>query len=226
MVSGTMNAIYRISIGEEKDGRCAELTKILDPLGWGPVKRWEAASPADLHGSFMQYLNSYSRALTYAHTQIWRRMLEEGLDYVLVLEDNIRLSVDMVLRLSEFMSTISSMDPLWDAVFLNASESTTPPYTWVRATDQCMSGAYVLSRRGAGFLCDTFPTTDTLYMADWMTQVLQRRQHSFTFFPWLAIMDLGMPTTFPRFTRENEILIMEKVKRLLKDVGVSTSTYL
>jgi hypothetical protein len=53
-------------------------------------------------------------------------------------------------------------------------------------------------------------------MADWMTQVLQRRQHSFTFFPWLAIMDLGMPTTFPRFTRENEILIMYKVKRLLK----------
>jgi len=38
-------------------------------------------------------------------------------------------------------------------------------------------------------------------------------------------MDLQLPTTFPRFTKENEELIMEKVHRLLKGADLSIEAY-
>lgn len=218
-------AIFMISTGDAKKQRREELTRFLEPLHWGPVQHWEAASPADLHGFYIHYLNSYCRSLTYAHTQLWRHMLDHNMDYILVLEDNVRLSKNLIPRVSEFLSNLPQFDSLWDAVFLNVSESVSPPYVWMQAMDQCMSGAYVLSRRGAEFLCETFPSTTQLFMADWMTQMLQRRKHSYTYFPWLAVMDLQLPTTFPRFTKENEELIMEKVHRLLKGADLSIEAY-
>jgi len=219
--------VYWVTIPEDPPSkRMEELSSVVDGFGCGPVELWSAADPGSIHGQFADYLNSYSKALTYAHHQIWTTVVEKNLDYVLVLEDNIRIHKESVADVKEFLHHhIVSLDPEWDAVFLNASERVTPSGEWVKANNQCLSGAYVLSKRGAEFLINSFPKQNTMYMADWMTQVLQQRQHSYTRFPWPVIMDLDLPTSFPRFEKDQEKPIMEKVSKLLKESNLTISDY-
>jgi hypothetical protein len=107
----------------------------------------------------------------------------------------------------------------WDAIFLNASESESKTFTWVKANEQYLTGAYIVSRRCLYYLLETF--RNKIYAADYMTTTLQKMGYSYTYFPWLVIQD-GLESTIGSGVVEDH----EKVKRCLKDIDYSLSNYI
>lgn len=146
--------------------------------------RWNASTPFDVTDRFSGYLNWGQRACGQSHVNVWRTILENDLEYALVLEDDAMFHNDWVDRLASFDI---SADLEWDAIFLNASEPMDPEYTWSVCQEQYLTGAYIISKRGAQWLLSTF--ADEFASSDWMTTRLQTRGHSYSYFPWLVIQE-------------------------------------
>ncbi len=183
--------------------------------------RWEAASPADLGSySYANYLSPAQRACAKSHCDLWAHQVSNKIPVMMVFEDDAVLRNDFWKILLEKLETINVDDPEWDCLLLNAGEETSPKETWVHAKGQCLTACYILSLRGATELLRI--SRSTLYASDWMTQILQRRGHSYTYFPWLVIQEenessiRGVKTT-PQW---------QKVVRLLTAAGLSLENYM
>jgi hypothetical protein len=82
-----------------------------------------------------------------------------------------------------------------------------------------MTGAYIIRKKAIEYILGTH--TAMYYCIDWMTQILQARGHSYTYFPWLAIQEGstsdiqgGAPTAD-----------FQKVRRLLSWAGYPLANY-
>jgi hypothetical protein len=89
---------------------------------------------------------------------------------------------------------------------------------WSRVKGQYCTTAYIISRKGASFLVDTF--SETMLQSDHMLQRLQEREHSYGYFPWLAIPQV-IPSDIIRINKikndfNNETCI-RKTDRYLED---------
>lgn len=182
------------------------------------VTRWEAATPATL-GSFnyAHYLSPGQRGCAKSHCDLWKYQAENKIPLMMIFEDDAVLCKDFWQVLQPKLIMIQTEDPEWDMLLLNASEA--HGTSWHSAKNQCMTACYILSLRGAEELYRM--SQQTLYASDWMTQMLQNRNHSYTFFPWLVIQD------------ENDSIIRnakntadwEKVKRLLASANFGLENY-
>jgi GR25 family glycosyltransferase involved in LPS biosynthesis len=181
---------------------------------------WEAATPETLGAlPYAHYINNGQRACAKSHYDLWVYQVEKHLPCVLIFEDDAVLRHDFCKVLDEKLALIDSHDPKWDMLLLNASEETEPLESWVHANNQCLTAGYVLSLRGAEELVRIGKST--LYASDWMTQMLQRRNHSYTFFPWLVIQD-GKDSLIRGNVPTAE---WEKVVRLLSAAKYELSNY-
>ena len=147
-------------------------------------ERWIASVPCDVSDHFASYLNWGQKACGQSHINVWRTVLERGLEYALILEDDAMFHVDWVERLREL--DLNS-DSEWDAVFLNASEPMEPQNKWSVCSEQYLTGAYIISRRGIEWILSNF--AGEFASSDWMTSRLQTRGHSYCYFPWLVIQE-------------------------------------
>ncbi len=170
------------------DFRWPRMSHRLNSLGID-CERWIATTPDKVVDKFASYLNGGQRACGQSHINIWRTIIERDLEYALILEDDAMFVNDWRKKL-ELLNEID--DPDWDAVFLNASEPIVPENMWVVVREQYLTGAYIISRRGAQCLLDWF--ANEFAASDWMTTRLQTRGHSYSFFPWLVIQE-GMEST-------------------------------
>lgn len=137
----------------------------------------------------------------------------------MVFEDDALFRRDFWKILTPKIETIDVTDPAWDLILLNASEETNPLESWCLTQDQCMTAGYLLSLRGAEELVRM--AAGTLYASDLMTQILQRRGHTYTYFPWLVIQELGDSAI--RGTKNAPD--WEKATRLLGKAGFDLSHY-
>ena len=158
------------------------------------VKRWYACTPPDVTDTFSDSLSAVQKACAQSHVNIWKHIVAKGLPYALILEDDACFDRNWLLRLQEFID--SRRDSEWEGIFLNASEPVEPAFTWVEAREHVLAAGYILSLKGAKTILETFK--DRFYASDWMTLVLQRRGHCYTYFPWLVIQEgedsqLGSP---------------------------------
>ncbi len=170
------------------DVRWPRMSARLDGLGI-ECQRWNASTPDTIVDRFAEYLNGGQRACGQSHVNVWRTIIGRGLEYALILEDDAMFVNDWREKLDQ-LSGVD--DPEWDAVFLNASEPITPEDTWTVVREQYLTGAYIISRRGAQCLLDWY--ANEFASSDWMTSRLQTRGHSYSYFPWLVIQE-GLDST-------------------------------
>jgi GR25 family glycosyltransferase involved in LPS biosynthesis len=169
---------------------------------------FDACEPTDVRGTFDAHLSPTQRACTYSHLQVMRRLLESGAEAALILEDDILFRSDWLSIVNTKCRLLETEDPQWDAVFLNVSEPYDVLEQWHVARRQCLAGAYILRKSAAEWILSRSAKYDCI---DWMTQLLQERGHSYTYYPWLAIQQ-GEDT----FNGTNVSADWEKVKRCLK----------
>jgi|688.fasta_scaffold131282_2 GR25 family glycosyltransferase involved in LPS biosynthesis len=170
------------------DSRWPRMSARLGALGI-ECERWIASTPDQVVDRFAGYLNGGQRACGQSHVNVWRMIVERGLEYALILEDDAMFANDWREKL-DLLSGVD--DPEWDAVFLNASEPIIPEDTWVVAREQYLTGAYIISQRGAQCLLEWY--ANEFASSDWMTSRLQTRGHSYSYFPWLVIQE-GLDST-------------------------------
>ena len=176
------------------------------------VTRWKAHTPDNLTDRFADYMGGGAKACAQTHIDIWRHIVGQRLPYALILEDDARFDVDWRAKLNTFTATD------WRAIFLNASESIDPPHSWVRVTEQYLTGGYLLSATGAEILLDKF--RDCFCASDWMTSRLQLSEPCYSYFPWLIVQEHEDSTISTNFTKDRE-----KMESLLEQAGYPLCNY-
>ncbi len=171
-----------------------------------PCTRWKAYLPDELYEDFAPHMNKYQKACAQSHVTLWREMLRRDLEYAFIMEDHILFSKDW----KENLDALQELnDPDWDLVLLNASEALETENAWLPCKEQWLTGAYVVSKKGARWMLNNFPEK---WEADWMTWCLQNQGHSYAYFPWPVIQE-GKDSTTGSDVEANR----GKVLRLLGD---------
>lgn len=181
------------------------------------VTRWIASIPDTLTDKFHDYLSPGERACAQSHIRIWRHMLENKIEYALILEDDARFDKNWRTKLGEFQID----DPYWDMLLLNASEPVDPTFIWMDVQEQYLTAGYILSIRGAVRLLQWFE--GNFASSDWMTSRLQQNNHSYCYFPWLIIQE-GLDSTLKK-EGETHDADHAKVVRCLGEIGYDLSNY-
>jgi len=182
------------------------------------VTRWNASTPNTLTDTFYYYLNAGQRACAQSHINIWRHILENKLQYSLILEDDAMFDKRWKEKLSEINDIINN-DNNWEGIFLNVSEPIYPQNTWMTVEEQYLTGAYILSYNGAKQLLELFK--NEYGSSDWMTSRLQKYGHSYSYFPWLVIQE-GCESTIGSGYEEDH----KKVVRCLNEANYSMDEYI
>jgi GR25 family glycosyltransferase involved in LPS biosynthesis len=179
------------------------------------VTRWPAACcEEDFISPIAPYLNTGQKGCSQSHINIWNHIIEKGLEYALVLEDDAcfdkswREKIDLFCMMNE--------DQEWHAVFLNASEPIIPHDTWVKCYEQYLTAGYIISLAGAKQLISDFG--NCFYSSDWMTSRLQYHNHCYCYFPWLIIQE-GKDSTIGQNLEADHA----KVVRCLEEIDYSLS---
>lgn len=181
------------------------------------VTMWKASTPKDITDHIMDYLSDLKKACTQSHVNIWKYMIEKNLEYAFILEDDAMFHSEWREKVKE-LDTVIQNDKDWDLILLNASEPSTPLYSWNIAKKNCLTAGYILSIRGAKKMLNDWK--DCFHNCDWMTYCLQDYGHSYTYFPWLIIQE-GKETTIGGNLEADHA----KVIRCLTEVGHTIDEY-
>ena len=119
-----------------------------------PCSRWKACLPEEVTEHCAPHLNRFERACAQSHVTLWREILRRNLEYAFIMEDDILFANDWREKLEAWRKV---EDPDWDLVLLNASEAMSPEETWLPCTNQWLTGAYIVPRKGARWTLANFP---------------------------------------------------------------------
>lgn len=131
-----------------------------------------------------------------SHRDIWEIQVREGLECVLVLEDDVFFRKDWVEQTVKRIKELNRVDPEWRMFMLNAEGFITWDQHGLRAipTNNPMlcAGAYVLNLRGAKVLYHRYQddSFDPFVASDYRLKWLQEQSQQCYFeFPLLAIQE-------------------------------------
>ena len=183
------------------------------------VTRFEACTEKDIIDEFLDNGVSGSPTLlqkccSQSHIQLWRHIVSLDLEYAFILEDDAKFVKDWRQKLDKI-----NLDENWDAIFLNAFDPVTPMDSWEKISHQCLTGGYIISKKGARRILEMF--SSGFYIADWMTEQLQNDKHCYSYFPWLIIQD-GNDSTIGGDSDEN----YRKVLFYLNEIRYSIDNYI
>jgi hypothetical protein len=186
------------------------------------VMRWRATRPDEVVvGDFFGGLNPLQRACAQSHINIWHYIVDGGLDYAFIMEDDACFRRGWREALGELYGIlgVGGCDGMpWDGIFLNASEPIACMDSWEIVREQYFGGGYILSKAGAEWLLGRFK--GMWYSTDWMTTRMQERGLSYSYYPWLIIQE-GRESTIG----SGVDLDHEKVMRCLELAGCSIEEY-
>jgi mannosyltransferase OCH1-like enzyme/GR25 family glycosyltransferase involved in LPS biosynthesis len=154
------------------------------------VTRWKASTPNDITDAFIDTLTGVEKACAQSHINIWKHIINTGLEYAFILEDDACFDRNMFEKLSDLTKMLET-GKKWDAIFLNALGDFHVPikyYEWTPAIKQYMTAGYIISNNAARFIIDKFKNTKYI-AADHMTMALQDKGNCFTYCPWLIIQE-------------------------------------
>jgi glycosyl transferase family 25 len=180
------------------------------------VTRWSACTESDITSPFPYYMSPGQKGCAQSHINIWKHIIENNLEYALILEDDACFDKNWKQKLDEFCLQNVNLD--WHMVFLNASEPIVPRDTWSVANEQYLTGGYVISRKSAEIIVNDFSTI--YYAADWMTSRDQIYGQSYCYFPWLIIQE-GIDSS----VGSNVDADHAKVLRCLAEIDYSIDNY-
>ena len=131
--------------GDIGEGRHVRMMKRFEYFGMD-VSFCQAATPDDCVENFIGYLNPGQRACAQSHINIWRYLLENEIPYAMVLEDDAMFDIKWREKIDYLWQELDGKE--WDAIFLNCSEPVSPKDTWVCASEQFLTGGYIISLAG------------------------------------------------------------------------------
>jgi len=183
------------------------------------VTKWKASTRDTITDNFPHYLNDGQKGCAQSHINIWRHILENDLEYALILEDDACFDKQWIEKLALFTETNQDLD--WHMVFLNASEPIDITNKWVCTADkeQYLTGGYIISKKGAKTILNDFK--DCFFSADWMTSRDQFYGHSYCYFPWLIIQE-GKDSNIGQNLEADHA----KVIRCLGEINYSLDNYI
>ncbi len=184
------------------------------------VERWEATTPDAL----MDYpvyplMKPGEKACGVSHYRLWNHMVKNNIPKALILEDDACFRHDWKSIIEKGMEEIDKDDPQWDCIMLNAYDDLPTKEKFVLTQGNCCAAAYVISNKGASFLCNTF--RNCIQAADWMTLHLQRQGHTYAYFPWLVIQE-GKETYIQGDKLQSDVA---RVHQLLNNAGYNINNY-
>ena len=180
------------------------------------VTFWNASTPGDLNYNFPYYLNDNARGCSQSHFNLWKYVIENKLEYAIIIEDDACFVKDWRQKLDTFVNVD---DNEWDALFFNASESIETQNKWCIVQEQYLTGGYIISKRGCEKLINMF--CNCLYASDWMTSRLQFDNKCYSYFPWLIIQEGSDSTIGSGYADDHK-----KVIRLLDEIQYSLDNYI
>lgn len=178
------------------------------------VSQWMASTIDDINDHFPDHLNAGQKGCAQSHINIWRHMVNNNIEYALILEDDACFDKDWMNKLRTFDKSN------WDIICLNASEPVSPSYSWECSQHnlQYLTAGYILSKNAAVKLLNDFG--NCFFSSDWMTSRLQIYGNGYCYFPWLIIQE-GLDSTIG----SNLDADHEKVVRCLDQIEYSLNNY-
>jgi GR25 family glycosyltransferase involved in LPS biosynthesis len=150
--------------------------------------KWNASTPNTLIDNFKSDItNEFVKGCAQSHINIWRHIVNNNIEYALILEDDACFDKSWKIKLANF-----TKDNDWNCIMLSSSEPVDLLNTWVKATWQYSTIGYIISNKGAKWILEEFK--DCFDRSDSMTIALQNHGNCYTHFPWLVIQD-GLDTT-------------------------------
>ncbi len=208
---------FIISIDKENNTRLEKMKKRMSNLNIEFTHK-KACLPKDLNINIVNYLSPGERASTQSHVELWRKIVDNNLDYALILEDDACFRHDFLEKLNNFWVHVKDDD--WHMILLNASEEEKVQEHFVQCREQFMVAGYILHNRGARWLLGTYG--HEFQMSDWMTTRMQLFTRCYTYFPWLIIQE-GADSTVQM--GEKFMADCAKVRRLLKEADYPIENY-
>lgn len=176
--------VYVINMDVAKD-RWERISKRLDKY-YVSYTRWHASTPETLDGyPIYPYMRPGEKGCGLSHFRLWMHIVQNQIPYALIFEDDARLRDGWYEALVEKLYTIEHDDPEWDCLMLCGYDKTLPVHQWVRTEGNATLSGYVLSLRGATWLVDTFG--GMILNSDWMSIPMQKRGHTYSYFPWFVL---------------------------------------
>jgi glycosyl transferase family 25 len=196
------------------------------------LQRWNASNGNTLTDRFVHYLSDSQKGCSQSHINIYRHIIENNLDYALILEDDACFDFSWKTKLDKFNKEITEEQYTnLNIVLLNASEPMDELNKWELVTEQYLTGGYIITKKGASLILDIFK--DCYYASDWMTTRLQNIYNNcYSFYPWLVIQKGGNSTIQPNGScdadREKVIYCLKNIDYSIKDnyyMGNTISTH-
>ena len=171
----------------ENNSREINIKKRMEQLEL-PYTKWKASTPKTLIDNFKSDINNdFVKGCAQSHINIWRHIVNNNLEYALILEDDACFDKSWKIKLQNF-----TKDNNWNCIMLSSSEPVDLLNTWVKASWQYSTIGYIISNKGAKWILEEFK--DCFDRSDSMTIALQNHGNCYTHFPWLVIQD-GFSTT-------------------------------
>jgi GR25 family glycosyltransferase involved in LPS biosynthesis len=196
------------------DSRWPGMYKRLNKIGIQVTKKQACLNNTD---EFDDRLNIFQKACGQSHIDVWRMIYSLKLDYALIIEDDACFDKNWVEKTNAFFLQINSVN--WDMLLLNASEPISILNQWTLATEQYLTGAYIISSRGVSNILNMFDKVK--FSADWMTTRLQTKLNSYCYFPWIVIQEGKDSTIGGSYDLDHA-----KVLACLKSINYSVENYI
>ena len=148
------------------------------------VTRWKASTPEDVVDVIQG--SSTQQACAQSHIRIWRHIVENNLEYALVMEDDVTFDKEWRKKIEEF----EKLNLLFNLILLN-----TDHYYGVNVWnntqgDSWLTGAYIISHSCARILLEIGKRNECFLPSDHMLITFQRMFNNrgcYSYFPYLAI---------------------------------------
>ena len=186
-----------------------------------PYTKWIASTPKTLIDNFSsEILNDFIKGCAQSHINIWRHIVNNNIEYALILEDDACFDKNWKHKLNNFNTDIDNENiSNWDCILLSASEPVNILNKWMTSSWQYSTVGYIISKKGAKWILDNFK--NCFYPSDHMTLALQTQGNCYTYFPWLVIQDGINSTIGSDINFDNE-----KIFNNLSKINYSLDNYI
>lgn len=149
------------------------------------TSKWNICNKSLIFNNFASDMNIHDKQITQTHIRLWKHIIENNIEYALIFHDDILFDNKLVNRIFDWMNNIK--DPYWDIIILNSDQASTPVYSWNIAENQYNMNAYIISKKCILDILYIFQHEYLRY--DWMLVEIQKRKHSYIYFPWCTIQE-------------------------------------
>lgn len=148
------------------------------------VTRWNASTPEDIVDAIQG--SPTQQACSQSHIRIWKHIVENDLEYALILEDDITFHKEWRKKIEEF----EKLNLFYNLILLNTDHYYSLN-TWDNTKgDSWLAGAYIISNACAKILLEIGKRNQYFLPTDHMLITFQRMFNNrgcYSYFPYLAI---------------------------------------